>query len=395
MTPVLLEGRNISKTFPIEGGVFRRLVGSVRALKDVSFDVHRGEAIGLIGRNGAGKSTFLKILSRITEPTSGFAEIHGRVASLLEVGTGFHGELTGRENIYLNGAILGMKHAEINRKFDEIVAFSEVEKFIDTPVKRYSSGMYVRLAFAVAAHLEPEILIVDEVLAVGDYEFQKKCLGKMDNVAKTGRTVLYVSHSMESITRLCTRVILLENGQISRDGDPNEVVQDYLGRGLTGTVGLYSQAVPPNPKQDAWISRVELLDDSGKNRESFATGEPMRFRISFELTHPTSYVEVGLALTNQKGIEIAAPNSRQQHGMFRGIKGTNTVECRWVGPPLTTKRYHLRVDLGDYHRNMDSVENEVIFQVEAADYFSTGKLPNPNLAVLSNCSWQKFDEGPA
>ncbi len=365
------------------------------ALKDVSFDVNRGEAIGLIGRNGAGKSTFLKILSRITEPTSGFAEIHGRVASLLEVGTGFHGELTGRENIYLNGAILGMKHAEINRKFDEIVAFSEVEKFIDTPVKRYSSGMYVRLAFAVAAHLEPEILIVDEVLAVGDYEFQKKCLGKMDNVAKTGRTVLYVSHSMESITRLCTRVILLENGQISRDGDPNEVVQDYLGRGLTGTVGLYSQTVPPNPKQDAWISRVELLDDAGANRESFVTGEPMRFRISFELTYPSSYVEVGLALTNQKGIEIAAPNSRQQYGLIRGNKGTNTVECRWDGPPLTTKRYHLRVDLGDYHRNMDSVENAVIFQVEAADYFGTGKLPNPNLAVLSKCSWQRLDEDRA
>jgi lipopolysaccharide transport system ATP-binding protein len=362
------------------------------ALKDVSFDVQRGEAIGLIGRNGAGKSTFLKILSRITEPTSGFAEIRGRVASLLEVGTGFHGELTGRENIYLNGAILGMKHAEINRKFDEIVAFSEVEKFIDTPVKRYSSGMYVRLAFAVAAHLEPEILIVDEVLAVGDYEFQKKCLGKMDNVAKTGRTVLYVSHSMESIMRLCTRVILMENGKIARDGDPNDVVQDYLGRGTTGTVSLFKQAVPAKPNQDAWISRVELLDDSGVRRESFVTGEPMRFRISFELLHPCSYVEVGLALTNQKGVEVAAPNSMQQFGLIRGDVGTNTIECRWDGPPLTNKRYHLRVDVGDYHRNLDSVENAVVFQVEAADYFGTGRFPNPNLAVLSKCSWQRLDK---
>src|SRR6185295_2397086 len=362
------------------------------ALQNIDFEVMPGEIVGIIGRNGAGKSTLLKILSRITEPTVGRVELYGRVGSLLEVGTGFHPELSGRENIFLNGSILGMTRREIEQKFDEIVAFSEVEKFLDTPVKRYSSGMYVRLAFAVAAHLEPEILIVDEVLAVGDFEFQKKCLGKMDNVAKTGRTVLYVSHSMESITRLCTRVILLENGQIARDGEPDEVVQDYLGRGSSGTVALYNQAVPPKPNQDAWISRVELLDDSGPPRESFVTGEPMRFRISFELMHPCSYVEVGLALTNQKGIEIAAPNSRQQYGLFRGNKGTNTVECRWDGPPLTSKRYHLRVDLGDYHRNMDSVENAVIFQVEAADYFGTGKLPNPNLAVLSKCSWQKFGE---
>ncbi|RME47458.1 MAG: ABC transporter ATP-binding protein, partial [Chloroflexi bacterium] len=191
---------------------------TIWALRDVSFEVKRGEVVGIIGRNGAGKSTLLKILSRITEPTSGRAEIHGRVGSLLEVGTGFHPELTGRENIYLNGAILGMRKREIDRKFDEIVAFAEIEKFIDTPVKRYSSGMYVRLAFAVAAHLEPEILLVDEVLAVGDAAFQKKCLGKMGDVAKEGRTVLFVSHNMAAITSLCQRAIWLEEGKIKEDG---------------------------------------------------------------------------------------------------------------------------------------------------------------------------------
>jgi len=220
--------------------LFRRLSSVVRgqssvasnetiwALKDVSFEVERGEVVGIIGRNGAGKTTLLKILSRITEPTEGYAEIHGRVGSLLEVGTGFHPELTGRENIYLNGAILGMKKAEIERKFDEIVAFAEIEKFMDTPVKHYSSGMYVRLAFAVAAHLEPEILLVDEVLAVGDAAFQKKCLGKMGDVAKEGRTVLFVSHNMTAINLLCPRTVLLSEGNVVRDGNTPDVVAEYL-----------------------------------------------------------------------------------------------------------------------------------------------------------------------
>jgi lipopolysaccharide transport system ATP-binding protein len=202
------------------------------ALKDVSFEVKRGEVIGIIGRNGAGKSTLLKILSRITDPTEGFAEIQGRLASLLEVGTGFQPELSGRENIFLNGSILGMKHAEIRRKFDEIVAFAEVEKFIDTPVKHYSSGMYVRLAFAVAAHLDPEILLVDEVLAVGDLAFQKKCLGKIGDISAEGRTVLFVSHSMQAIARLCKRAILLDAGRIAHDGPTHQVVTSYLGSGL-------------------------------------------------------------------------------------------------------------------------------------------------------------------
>ena len=202
------------------------------ALKDIDFEVKKGESLGIIGRNGAGKSTLLKILSRITKPTKGRAVLDGRVGSLLEVGTGFHPELTGRENIYLNGAILGMRRTEIERKFDEIVAFSEIEQFLDTPVKRYSSGMYVRLAFAVAAHLEPEILMVDEVLAVGDAEFQKKCLGKMGDVAKTGRTVLFVSHNMTAIKSLCSKALLLKSGMIEKEGFTSEVVDEYLEKDL-------------------------------------------------------------------------------------------------------------------------------------------------------------------
>ena len=216
------------------------------ALRDVNLEVKQGEVVGIIGRNGAGKSTLLKILSRITEPTAGRIHLKGRVASLLEVGTGFHPELTGRENIFLNGAILGMSRSEIKRKFDEIVAFADIEKFLDTPVKRYSSGMYVRLAFAVAAHLEPEILIVDEVLAVGDAEFQRKCLGKMSEVAHGGRTVLFVSHNMASLLALCNRGVLLDKGRKQSEGPIGEAIDHYLSRGATGSMGFTTQHVTAN-----------------------------------------------------------------------------------------------------------------------------------------------------
>lgn len=379
---------------------FRRLRGESSsreprtfwALRDVSFEVGRGEVVGIIGRNGAGKSTLLKILSRITEPTSGIGKVHGSMASLLEVGAGFHGELTGRENIYLNGAILGMKKADIERKFDEIVSFSEVERFLDTPVKHYSSGMYVRLAFAVAAHLEPDILVIDEVLAVGDAAFQKKCLGKMENVARGGRTVLYVSHNMDSITHLCSRAILLESGRVSDEGDPNDVVRAYLERSSDGSASSYRAAGPPLRDKGAWISAVEILDDSGAPCGSFVTGEPMRFRVFFEQGRPLPQVEVGLVITDQRGHEIAAPNSRQQHGEIRGVRGRNCFECRWEGPPLTPKRYTVRVDLGDHYRVMDSVDNAVSFEVQSRDYFGTGKAPNPKFAVVSRCSWIVRDE---
>jgi len=254
------------------------------ALKNVSFEIRRGERVGIIGRNGAGKSTLLKVLSRITEPSSGRVAIRGRVASLLEVGTGFHPELTGRENIYLNGAILGMTRREIRFKFDEIVNFAEVENFLDTPVKRYSSGMYVRLAFAVAAHLEPEILIVDEVLAVGDVQFQRKCLGKMESVGHEGRTVLFVSHSMPSVTSLCDRAILLESGRISKDGPTSEVVIDY------NTCGGSSIASADFSQEKIGDSTVRLLKGEVKNAggESIAEvpiEEPFWVEMTFEVLY--------------------------------------------------------------------------------------------------------------
>ena len=251
------------------------------ALNDVSFDVHEGEVLGIVGRNGAGKSTLLKILSQITEPSTGEAIIYGRVGCLLEVGTGFHQELTGRENVYMNGAILGMTKAEIDRKFDEIVAFSDVERFIDTPVKRYSSGMKVRLAFAVAAHLEPEVLVIDEVLAVGDAEFQRKCLGKMENIASQGRTVLFVSHNMPAVTRLCTRAILLENGRLLEDGAPNDVVATYLDRTRkTGAQRVWSLDEAPG-SVELKLTSVMLTNIDGESIAVASVAEPLRLRFGY------------------------------------------------------------------------------------------------------------------
>jgi lipopolysaccharide transport system ATP-binding protein len=251
------------------------------ALKDVSFEIKQGDRVGIIGRNGAGKSTFLKILSRITEPTTGSIKIKGRVASLLEVGTGFHPELTGRENIFLNGAILGMGKEEIKRKFDEIVAFAEVEKFLDTPVKRYSSGMYVRLAFAVAAHLEPEILIVDEVLAVGDAQFQKKCLGKMEDVGKEGRTVIFVSHNIATVTTLCQRAIWLVNGQVNSDGNAEQITSKYLTYGAehSGEVIITNKS----ENQRFWFKKVSLLDAKENVSSVFDVREPIKVCLEYEL----------------------------------------------------------------------------------------------------------------
>jgi lipopolysaccharide transport system ATP-binding protein len=278
---------------------------TIWALKDVSFEVKHGEVVGIIGRNGAGKSTLLKILSRITKPTEGSVEIHGRVGSLLEVGTGFHPELTGRENIYLNGAILGMKRAEIDRKFDEIVAFAEIEKFLDTPVKRYSSGMYVRLAFAVAAHLEPEILIVDEVLAVGDAQFQKKCLGKMGDVAKEGRTVLFVSHNMGALQTLCDRAYWLDAGQMNADGLVNEVVTKYLRSGLAEDDA--SERVWPDiataPGNDTVrLRRFAVMPEDGKPGDVITMQTPLRIEVEYWNLLPAIHLHATLHVYNDQGI---------------------------------------------------------------------------------------------
>lgn len=260
---------------------------TVWALKDLSFQVNAGEVIGVIGRNGAGKSTLLKVLSRITEPTKGRVKLWGRVGSLLEVGTGFHPELTGRENIYLNGAILGMKKSEIVKKFDEMVAFAEIEKFIDTPVKRYSSGMYLRLAFAVAAHMEPEILVVDEVLAVGDLQFQKKCLGKMQDVSKTGRTILFVSHDMSAITKLCNRAMLLHQGEIVARGSATDVVSQYLDSalGASGTVHWNDPDRRPGSGGFQLLS-VSLLDENDVPVNVISVERPTKLRIGYSTAVP-------------------------------------------------------------------------------------------------------------
>jgi lipopolysaccharide transport system ATP-binding protein len=282
------------------------------ALKDISFDVNVGDRIGIIGRNGAGKSTLLKLLSRITSPTSGRITLHGRVASLLEVGTGFHPELTGRENIYLNGAILGMSRSDIKRKFDEIVAFSEVEKFLETPVKRYSSGMYVRLAFAVAAHLEPDILIVDEVLAVGDSGFQKKCMGKMESVSKEGRTVLFVSHNMTAVTSLTTRCIELSQGRIVKIGESADVIEHYLAadadvQKTDGTFDLSNVARPSkvNPETAKVVLRkAECLDSSGRPSSSVREKENAALRIYFEVRSPIQAFEISMAVDTTTGVRV-------------------------------------------------------------------------------------------
>ena len=275
------------------------------SLKDISFEVRHGEVVGVIGRNGAGKSTLLKVLSRITAPTSGQASIYGRVASLLEVGTGFHGELSGRENVYLNGAILGMKKAEIDRKFDEIVAFSEVEKFIDTPVKRYSTGMHVRLAFAVAAHLEPEILLVDEVLAVGDAGFQKKCLNKMEEVGHEGRTILFVSHNMASITRLCPRVILLDGGKILKDGPAHEAVTAYSEHWLD--IGGSREWLDPATAPGAEIVRlrgVRTRTENGKLADVVDIRQPIGVEMEYEVLEPGFVLLPYFNLYNQESVLV-------------------------------------------------------------------------------------------
>jgi lipopolysaccharide transport system ATP-binding protein len=277
--------------------------GTIWALKDINFSVQQGEALGIIGRNGAGKSTLLKILSRVTVPTSGEVKVRGHVASLLEVGTGFHPELTGRENIFLNGAILGMSRAEVQRKFDEIVDFSGVEQFIDTPVKRYSSGMYVRLAFAVAAHLEPEILIVDEVLAVGDAEFQKKCLGKMGDVAHEGRTVFFVSHNMQAIQSLCTRAILLSSGQIVANGIALEVVTKYLESipkvEATDHISTLITRLPDDP--NFRLIDVKITQNNSPLNQQALNGEPIKVISEYEVKKRTANFRLYLDILDNQG----------------------------------------------------------------------------------------------
>lgn len=321
------------------------------ALREVSFEVKQREVVGIIGRNGAGKSTLLKILSRITEPTTGRLRIKGRVASLLEVGTGFHPELTGRENIFLNGAILGMVRTEIKAKFDEIVAFAEIEKFLDTPVKRYSSGMYVRLAFAVAAHLEPEILVVDEVLAVGDIEFQKKCLNKMEDVGRHGRTVLFVSHNMTAVTRLCSRVILLGKGELQHDSSPSEVITAYLGGGYgKNSIREWSPSDFPPGNEITRLKSVKIQTASGENLETYRIDEPIGVAFTFEVFLEGNVLIPNYVLTNTEGQCIFHSHDwdhRWRHEP-RPV-GTHTRVC-WIPPNLLSEgTFLVGVAITTYH----------------------------------------------
>jgi lipopolysaccharide transport system ATP-binding protein len=343
------------------------------ALKDVNFDVRRGEVLGIVGRNGAGKSTLLKILSRITEPTNGRVILRGRVASLLEVGTGFHQELTGRENIFLNGAILGMTRVEILRKFDEIVAFAEVEEFLDTPVKRYSSGMYVRLAFAVAAHLEPEILIVDEVLAVGDVEFQKKCLGRMrDIVNREGRTILFVSHNMEAIQRLCTKGIWIDKGRILCTGQIGDVIANYLDR-VTSDSFVNADPKPGQPS----ITAVKIDQDELKLGNLTVDIE---FASPFPLIPPIP----GIVISAKSGVPVWGSNSRIHAENYpqRGLKaGTIRMEAHAL--PLASDNYRLSIWLSDIHADYDYKQDVLSFDFrpEAANAI------RPSNEVTGHLDW--------
>lgn len=297
--------RKAGKLLQGESSGASELDETIWALRDLSFEIKQGEAVAIIGRNGAGKSTLLKVLSCITEPTEGFATIHGRVGSLLEVGTGFHNELTGRENIFLNGAILGMKKNELERKFDEIVAFAEVEKFIDTPVKHYSSGMYLRLAFAVAAHLEPEILIVDEVLAVGDARFQKKCLNKMEDVGKKGRTVLFVSHNMSAVTRLCQRAILLDGGRLLKDGPSHQVVAEHMYSGLGTTAAREWTDVTKAPGGEVVRLRaVRVKTEEGRITDAVNISQPVAIEMEYDVLKSGYVLLPNQTFFNDEGVNI-------------------------------------------------------------------------------------------
>lgn len=371
------------------------------ALKDVSFQVKHGEIVGIIGRNGAGKSTLLKILSRITDPTEGRGEIHGRVGSLLEVGTGFHPELSGRENLFLNGAILGMRKTEIERKFDEIVAFAEIERFIDTPVKHYSSGMYVRLAFAVAAHLEPEILLVDEVLAVGDAAFQNKCLGKMSEVSRAGRTVVFISHNMAAVENLCDRGILIENGRVTFSGDMKQTVDHYLqgasgegGRSKSHIVDLSKSSGRP-PQCPPLLKRLEFFTDQGKPLNGgVRMGHSLKVYIYFHLEEPTSSFNACLGFDSLYGQRIFTAHSVFEPKKAWGERGGEQVFlCEIPSLTLVPGEYRIKVALDVHNLERDCVEDAARLIVLESDYYETGRVPWNGMFVLKH-TWQLFgDQG--
>ena len=366
----------------------------VWALKDVSFDLEEGKVLGIVGRNGAGKSTLLKILSRVTEPTVGTVSVRGRVGSLLEVGTGFHPELTGRENIYMNGAILGMRRAEIDSKFDEIVDFSEVTQYIDTPVKRYSSGMYLRLAFAVAAHLEPEILVVDEVLAVGDAEFQKKCLGKMGDVAQQGRTILFVSHNMSAILRLTQEAIVLDKGQMLMRGPTQEAVDFYLSSGQTqaGQRVWEAEDVPAASQPFRPIS-LKVKERSGKVVDTVRSTEPIHIQFEYQLDAPITGLRIGFYLSTMRGEYVLASfdtDDPQMFDKFDSRKSGRYISRAEIPADIFNEgRYSLGVNASSFGvRRYFMDENAIAFNVDISGAPGT-HWPEPRVGpIRPRLSWK-------
>jgi len=359
------------------------------ALRDVSFDVKRGEALALIGTNGAGKSTLLKILSRITQMSEGEVDLYGRVGSLLEVGTGFNQELTGRENVFLNGVILGMTRAEIRRQFDAIVAFAGVERFLDTPVKHYSSGMYVRLAFAVAAHLRSEILIVDEVLAVGDVEFQRKCLGKMRDVASDGRTVLLVSHNMAAVANLCSRAVVLRSGQLAFDGDVTHAIAEYSARQDAALVGNLRDRHDRVGKGEIRSTSIALHGSDGALTRAVRPYEPFDIVVTYEATVPLAEVDVSVNIEGPDGSRLVTLYSGFKNETFKVEAGEGSFICRVAGLPLRPDTYTIDVFLGGRHAFYDHVERAVSFDVAPYDVYGSGRLPQGNEGpLLASFGWR-------
>jgi lipopolysaccharide transport system ATP-binding protein len=380
-------------------GRLRRLAGrqgrdaagdTMWALKDVSLEIQPGEVVGLIGRNGAGKSTLLKVLSRITEPTSGRAELRGRVGSLLEVGTGFHNELTGRENIYLNGSILGMSRREIDRKFDAIVAFAEMDRFLDTPVKRYSSGMFVRLAFAVAAHMDLEILLVDEVLAVGDLDFQKKCLQKMGSIARGGRTVIFVSHNLGLIHRLCDRAVLMQTGRVERDGAAAGVIQAYLNENLAYE-GRWERPADMHSDKDVILRRAVVLNNARRVSGIVNADEPFEVAIDYEVVRPTPNFEVAIGLRNQEGVSVLVSLDSDSTEWPTGIRTTGGYRavCSIPGLLLAPGTYFLTFSAHVINQHTFEIQHDALaFEVNEAGCIRTKRNDRRNGVITPVLDWK-------
>ncbi|MGZ4972911.1 MAG: ABC transporter ATP-binding protein [Limisphaerales bacterium] len=407
MSQPIISARNISKRYRLGAThahdtlrdrithSLRRLVSSgseksngdeiLWALSDISFDVDQGDVVGVVGRNGAGKSTLLKILSRITEPTSGEIRVRGRLASLLEVGTGFHPELTGRENIFLNGAILGMKQAEVRKKFDAIVAFSEVEKFLDTPIKRYSSGMYVRLAFAVAAHLEPEILVVDEVLAVGDAQFQSKCLGKMGEVAREGRTVLFVSHNMAAVSALCRKGLLLQGGRLTKTGPIEEIVSAYVA--TTGQGAHQFTATNRSGSGTVRITNVEVSSSRGQN--VVVCGAKMTFTISYEAQKPDLPIQFVVGIFDAFNVRILFLDSQVDPSLPQNFPTRGKIRLEFGEEfSLNPGRYSVNIGARVHSELTDYLKGAIVFDVQEGNFFGSGRMAADKGSVLYRNNWQ-------